>query len=252
MVLALGALLGGCAAGSDDGAEGAESADRTEATGSTSSAATTGESYYAVLFGSQDALNRPARSHTFATFVRAYRGSSNGPLTVLEQRDVSWLPADFEADGGEVCVAGGLFRSCSPETGHNYTLAETLAFAEAGTPRPRRVAYFGPYAISATTYRRAALHIDWLEQGSVLYIAQDGPYRDAAFAGLPGGAINCMDAAGAPFGFQRSGLQWGIRGTKAITDEMGPYVVGVPSRADTQAIVRGIGLTGHTLDWQGY
>jgi hypothetical protein len=216
--------------------------------------------YYALMFGHQSPLNRPAFSHTYSTWVRATRGA-NGALMVQEQQDISWLPAAYD---GRVCILG-----CRPERGHDFTLAETLA--EALSSWRLDVAVWGPYEVSESLYQAALNEYAFQQSGEVAYIADDGAYHDPAFAHEPGGAYNCIHAAASfiptpwdpqePY-FRRKGLEWGFSASEAAASaiagnaipQRGAVVDGQPifrlSYDDSSALFQAVGVSGKNLQWK--
>ncbi len=80
--------------------------------------------YFVVVFSYQDADNHVLKSHTFATFAKAsnfdLRSKTTGRRASKPVR-ISWLPAKF---------ADTLRLSFFPTAGKNFTLGETLKFAE--------------------------------------------------------------------------------------------------------------------------
>jgi len=233
----LGLALGGCSVAPAEEASGAsEAAARVERT-------------YAMVFGTQDPLNRARLSHTYTTWVRAQR-AEDGSLEVVEQQDISWLPSTFD---GEVCVLG-----CRPERGRNYTLEETLAFAES-SPRRLRVAVWGPYEVPRSLYDAARAEAAWLASGNVAYIAEDARWRAPALAMTPGGAYNCIHASGGfiptPWDrrepeFRRSGLEWGFRASGAVAEALGGNMVATTPLADARALFAATGVSGRGIEWR--
>ena len=81
------------------------------------SLASTEIQYFIKLYGSQHRVNRPRLSHTFATFSEK-RTSPDGSETIRDFT-ISWLPRD-----GVINPLG------PPETGRNYSLAETFEWLD--------------------------------------------------------------------------------------------------------------------------
>jgi hypothetical protein len=164
--------------------------------------------YYLAMFGYQDPGNTAPLSHTFATFVHV--GAS------VEVQTISWLPANFT---GKVCV--DLFHlSCPAETGHNYTLEETLSFAQAGG---EFVGMYGPFEVTQDLWNRANTQAAYLNSGITDYVANDFGFHNASFRHT-GGAINCIHAVSDALYFDRTGLNWGLSGSHIVLDNMRPWI----------------------------
>jgi hypothetical protein len=140
--------------------------------------------YYVIVFAYQDDANHLMKSHTFATFVKTTASGREDKLdpknATVESFTISWLPADFENT-----LQLRLFR-CA---GRNYTLPETLAFAERlGTT----VRHWGPIEIDEPIYQRALQQADRLNHGELGYklngaTAVTRPYADT-------NVVNCIQA----------------------------------------------------------
>ena len=176
--------------------------------------------YYLLMFGSEDASNTAAGSHSFATF--AHVGVPTvGPVEqtqLFEVLTISWLPRAFY---GEVCVDLLHFR-CPAEWGNNYSLGETLAFT-----RNRFVAMWGPLQIRQELYDRMLRQVQFLDSGRVFYSANDiGPrYHDRALRHEWGGAINCIHAMTDALYFVRTGLNWGWSNSRIALRTMEPWII---------------------------
>lgn len=165
------------------------------------------ETYYLVLFGFQDTINRVEHSHTFATFVKSSPDSQGKDS--LDVQTISWLPKTF---AGSVPI-----WFSRPETGTNYSLEETLGF----TVRYQfKIAMWGPYEISKDLFERALEKIRILKTGQILYHAPDSAKSHArAYNANPNGAENCMHAVSDVVRFHRTGLDWGIPASRHIFEE---------------------------------
>src|SRR5438132_10704645 len=64
-------------------------------TGSMVAEAKEGDSYYMIVFSSQNESNQPRFAHTFATFVRT-SGDSGAEDAVAEIHTISWMPRSLE------------------------------------------------------------------------------------------------------------------------------------------------------------
>jgi hypothetical protein len=204
----LAALTAGCAAPAAD-----------KGTGSEDQAATTSfgaDHYYVSMFGYQDPQNSAPLSHTFASFLHV--GSS------VEVQTISWLPETFT---GEVCVDVFHLR-CGRVAGHNYTLEETLAFAQSGG---EFVGMYGPFEISPDLWNRATNQVAYLNSGATSYIANDLGFHMASF-NHRGGAINCIHAVSDALYFDRTGLNWGLNGSHIVLDNMAPWLLSTTPAED--------------------
>ena len=154
--------------------------------------------YFLLLFGSDAGPLRPARTHTWATYVKA-EGRH-----VAEAVTISWLPADLVVNP---------LRPLRPEAGVNLTLADTLKWVREGG---QRVTLFGPYEVDAARFVVAQTERELLDGGRVSYRAASSP------AGMPPGLANCITAVGSvePAVARRLPVrQFGRRGTaKAARD----------------------------------
>jgi hypothetical protein len=115
--------------------------------------------YFVLIFGSQSRLNRPSRSHTWATIVKA---SADG--TRLEQLTISWLP---QAEKVRILTLRG-------EPGINLDLHTTISRYQ---QLNGSVSLWGPYETAANRgpvlFERAASQIERLNSGTILYKAID-------------------------------------------------------------------------------
>ena len=175
--------------------------------------------FYLLLFGSDAGPLRPARTHTWATYVRA------DGRRLAEDVTVSWLPAD---------LAINPLRGRRPEAGVNLNLHETFRFV---LGQGQQVTLFGPYEIDSARFVVAQTERDLLEGGRVSYRAASDP------RGMPPGLANCITAVGSvePSVARRlPTFQYGRRGTaKAARDvEQG----GTVKAADADWLLPALGL----------
>ncbi len=155
------------------------------------SAAFAADQAYVISWGYQSRLNRPNKSHTFATYFLVRNGSATEKVTI------SWLPAPGHFGG----LTGLQVPSLRAVPGNNYSLGQTLGFAAAlGEP----VSRFGPYEISLPLYDAAKRQVAHLQSGRVDYKMLDRFTRPAA--------VNCIHAASDIAGFVDTGT---LRGDDA-------------------------------------
>src|SRR5215204_5057823 len=91
---------------------------------------TPGVRYYLIPFGSHDLTRRPARTHTWATLVRATEVPGCEPS--LEVHTISWLPTKLDINP----------LSFRVEPGTNVELHETIRNS---LRTNQRIALWGPY-----------------------------------------------------------------------------------------------------------
>jgi hypothetical protein len=116
------------------------------------------ERYFVLFFAHQTPDTRAEEAHTYAEFIRAEVQEGCAPIIV--QRDtISWLP----------CTGVVRLTAVHPETGHNFTLDETLDRFTAG----KQVFAWGPYQLTPNAYRLAMNRKALLESGELLYRAID-------------------------------------------------------------------------------
>jgi hypothetical protein len=118
-----------------------------------------GSRYYVMFFGADAGRFRPARAHTWATYVRATPTADGSVL--IEPLTISWLPAD-----GTISV----LRPFRPEPGRNLTLHQSLQYA---TGKGAQVAMWGPFETDAQRFHSAARQAGLLEGGAIAYRAVD-------------------------------------------------------------------------------
>ena len=177
------------------------------------------ERYYVVLFASQNSSNDPRSSHTFATFVRIDREEDPRNRALWETArslTISWLPAS------------GSYRLLQrPVAGRNYTLHETLAWAE---ERGLTTTMRGPFEIGKDVYERAAKQKERLDSGAVSYKALDRRFR-------PDVAINCIHAVSdiLPGPLLTTGDARGEAATAMVADHFRPHLID-PERTHAVAL----------------
>lgn len=155
---------------------------------SVSQSAAAPDRYFVVVFSYQDAENHVQKSHTFATFVKASNlddTADNARQARFETRTISWLPAKF---------ADTLRLSFFPTAGKNFTLGETLRFAERLDVQVR---HWGPLEIDARLYEQAARRSEQLASGAVRYQVYDSSKPRTKRAA---DVVHCIDAVAEPAG----------------------------------------------------
>ncbi len=173
------------------------------------------EAFFIILLAYQTPLNRPRESHTAAVFVRATAAGE-----VSEEFTISWLPARLKDD------PGGVIQALRPEPGANFTREETLRLGRRGR---RDVVRWGPFQVRPEFYASARRRFDFLDSGAVRYTVFDDALRQAAFDGVPGGAVNCIHALSDVTGERppRTGFLHGGPGTEAA---LAHFLAGDPQR----------------------
>jgi len=183
--------------------------------------------YYMVVFGCQNASNKPKYSHTWATFARISQPNSASSAqvqgtTAPEVFTISWLPATMNV----------VPLRLAPEVGRNYTLEETISWARSvASP----VVAFGPVEISKSIFVRARQQYNLLNQGGVSYRALDSGRRET-------NAINCMHAVSdvAPGPRLVTGTSRGYPGTDLVVNHLRPYFVGALHDPESVAHLMGV------------
>jgi hypothetical protein len=131
--------------------------------------------YYMTIFSAQAVGSRgPSRTHSFATFVKAFGTGEPAKGFPIEVHTISWMPRSLE-----IVVLRG-----DPEPGTNLDLQSSLRWAES---KKSRVSMWGPYQIDEELFKRAVKQEARLNSGQVLYKANDRRFR-------PGSASNCIHA----------------------------------------------------------
>jgi hypothetical protein len=91
--------------------------------------------YWMYIASAQDAANTPARSHTFATFIK----TDDNTGKEVERQTISWMPRSMSIS---------VFKRV-PERGVNLTIPQTLAWANSVGAD---VKVYGPYKITEDLY----------------------------------------------------------------------------------------------------
>ena len=169
--------------------------------------------FYKVVFGYQDGVNRPEKSHAFATFVEVTRAQDSDEIIDFKADTISWLP--------ETKVVS--IFSLMPETGHNFTLAETLDIAANQQLEVRR---WGPVRIDAWLYHRSKERIEALNSGRIGYKAFDSLFRWPATVNA-GGAVNCVHAISDIGGQLLSPFDYGFAASNRIFQFLGHRIAEV-------------------------
>lgn len=129
---------------------------------------TPGDRYFLIFFGSQDALRRPAYTHTWVALVRmpASEIEACGTVTpgcvdpVLDVQTISWLPTKGTIDA----------RNYAVEPGQNFELHETLKLAY---DTKQSVDVWGPYEVWHGFAHRFRAQKEFLDGGTVGYQCVD-------------------------------------------------------------------------------
>lgn len=168
------------------------------------SSTTFADEYFVMVSGYQDGPNTPRNSHTFATFVKV-KTPWDGiePPVVLETKTISWLPEGFARD-----------LTLRYDDGKNYSLAETLSFADRMKRRglSMSLCHYGAYPISPDVFEKAQKRIDYLNSGQVDYKMLD------LFTRRRGAAINCIHAVTDLAGFYKTGFMRGCEASGAAVN----------------------------------
>jgi hypothetical protein len=173
-----------------------------------SSTPSTAPRYYAIVYSYQDAENHVMKSHTFAQFIKV---NGDDPATAkLETRTISWLPARFAESFRLTVIA---------VPGKNFTLAETMKFAEhLGTT----VKHFEPIEIDAATYEQAVHQIERLNAGGVRYKMYNSS-SDSVVSQSTGGVSHCIHAVGDVCGRIPTGVARGFEAGGIIHDHIAKH-----------------------------
>ncbi len=177
------------------------------------------EQYFLVMYGYQDGRNSIPASHTFASYIRAPKGSNLSTGQGLEFHDISWLPADFAS---RLRVDLRL----RPEPGRNYSLKETLDFVRTKNQllkNQRRLneiskttaLSLGAYPISKGVFDAGLGRIDELNSGKMFYIVDDIRHR-AATGDLKSAVVNCIHAVSDAFGKPFTGTEHGLQASENV------------------------------------
>jgi hypothetical protein len=141
------------------------------------------ESYYVIVFGSQQTPPRATYSHTFAIFVRVCHSCNSPEGRTVESHIISWMPRTLDIR----------VHAVLPEPGVNLDLDSTMRWAMATC---QRTSMWGPYQIERDLYCRAMERLALLQSGKVRYKAIDTGYPLSIVS-------NCIHAV--------SGIVGGIR-----------------------------------------
>lgn len=162
------------------------------------------ERYFVTFYAAQRSNREPQTTHSFAVFIRA-TSADDGELR-CESFTISWMPA-----------SGAIRLLAPPEPGKNYTLKETLAWAERLGLRTKS---FGPFEITKEIHDRAVDQKTRLESGAVQYKALDRRFR-------PDSAINCIHALSdvIPGALLNSGSAAGEAATAMIVSHYRPHLM---------------------------
>lgn len=180
--------------------------------------------HFFVLMAYEGTGNIASDSHTFASFIKVDRSLKQTWSTI------SWLPQTFR-ENGHICVFENLTNAikyeffgkpCAPVAGTNYTLSETLRFAQRGQSA---ISQLGIFHIQEDFYLHGLNRKRELESGKYLYLADDRDTRSSELA------INCIhavsDLAGtkAPQGgiFGTGYKIWGNRGSRQALKHLARY-----------------------------
>jgi len=176
---------------------------------STQTSPSTAPRYFAIVYSYQDAENHVMKSHTFGQFIKV---SGDDPAKAkLETRTISWLPARF---------AESLRLTVIAVPGKNFTLAETMQFAERlGTT----VKHFDPVEIDAATYDRAIAQIERLNAGGVRYKMYNSS-PDSVVTQSTAGVSHCIHAVGDVVGRIPTGIARGFEAGEIIRDHIASHV----------------------------
>lgn len=160
--------------------------------------------YFMLIFAAQGIRFLPQCAHTFATFVRA----AGEHAFDLECQTISWLPANLDIK----------ILRLWPEPGRNFSLAETIAIAQA---KDASLMLWGPYAIKKELYDRATRQVERLRAGQVQYKAIDFGFR-------PETATNCFHAVSdldTDFGLLRTGTAFGASASAMVAQHLQRWVM---------------------------
>src|SRR5262249_46205036 len=120
-----------------------------------------GDSYYAIVFGSQTRPKLLRYTHPWAPFIRAADSGTPGQ-PILEAHTISWLPESMNIQTWTPI----------PEPGVNLDLEQTLRVV---LVERQRVTACGPFVISELVYRRSLEVEQVLESGAAQYRAISRP-----------------------------------------------------------------------------
>lgn len=173
-----------------------------------------------LMFSSQRMPRNPNYSHSFAAFVRTKCCPTS--QSIAEVHVISWLPAN-----------GKVRLLAHPECGRNFELIETIQLSLCTR---QRVSLWGPYRICPELFERALNRIADLENGRILYKADDSFRRDDRVS-------NCIHAISALAQGNRlrvASPSWGDSASSFILERLMPWVVNREETHDWIAIALGL------------
>ncbi len=132
---------------------------------SAANTAQAGARYYMIIFGAQTHPKIPRYTHTFCTIVRIVDPLPGCSDFRMEAYTISWLPQTM-------IIHPFRFHA---ETGHNFTLEETLRWC---AQNRMDVSEWGPFAITEDFFCRVYFQFTRFERGEFLYRAIDSPRHD--------------------------------------------------------------------------
>jgi len=190
--------------------------------------------YFIIPFAYEDKGNHPEFSHSFISVIRVFASTKEPELTPglksgtykgweFEAFTISWLPADFLTNP-HLCVFDGLAsrlfpsrNKCPISKGHSFSLADTIKLA---VDNKNAVAMWGPYEIRKEGFDLGVRRMRLLNEGSIMYRADDRLLRKDKVA------ISCFHAmAGLDQLYPNGGLfgtgfkMWGFNGTVRVLIE---------------------------------
>lgn len=206
-----------------------------------------GDRFFLLFFGAQDALRRPARTHTWAALVRVPAGHAGpgGRATpgqidpTLDVQTISWLPAKGPIDA----------FSREVEPGRNYDLHETLRYVYA---RDESVDVWGPYEVWHGFAFRFVTQKQFLDAGAVGYQCID-TRGEAARCGNGCDCIHAitdMDPIYPRWGYPL--LYYGKPGTAHLVRRFMHSPIWYAPRVTHDWLVPRLGLCGYPLEFRGY
>jgi len=166
-----------------------------------------GDSYYMIVFSSQNESNQPRFAHTFATFVRT-SGDTGAEDAVAEIHTISWMPRSLEI----VVVR----RWAEP--GINLDLPATLRWAQSVNARS---SMWGPYEVRKELFERAVEQKARLRSGAILYKAVDERMRGEI-------ASNCIHAVSdldTEVGVLHVGRQRGDSASQEVVNHLRRWII---------------------------
>ena len=172
----------------------------------------TPDRYFVVVYSYQDADNHVLKSHTFATFVKASNlddSADSAHQARFETRTISWLPAKFAAT---------LRLSFFPTAGKNFTLGETLKFAE---QLEVQVRHWGPLEIDVDLYEQAVRRSEQLASGDVRYQVYDSSKPRTKRAA---NVVHCIDAVAETAGKLTLGTVRGFAAGEQVVEHFRSHV----------------------------